>query len=94
MNKDSDSVILELGERMARVETHIQHMAQDISELKTSYREFKRDIFNRLDSLTVAINNNKNNPMDRKTKIAIYAALISSLGLILSKLIEILPLIL
>ena len=80
---------LEIVQRLSRVETKVDMLCQDFKDFKASYRSFKSEMFSKLDEVK------KNNPggsLNRSAKAAIIVALISSIGLVIQKIIEIIPL--
>ena len=81
---------LEIVQRLSRVETKVDVLCQDFKDFKDSYRTFKSEIFSKLDEV-YARKNNPGNSLNRSTKAAIIVALISSVGLVIQKIIEIIP---
>jgi len=106
MSTETD--ILRIVERLARVETLVTEIKgdvndlknrKDLQELKQSYKAFRKDFYEwerkveqKLDAIHAC--NNNNNGINRRDRVAIYVALISSVALVISKFIEIFPLLL
>jgi len=82
---------LEIVQRLSRVETKVDMLCEDFHDLKNSYKSFKTEMFKKIDDLRSC---NPRNSLKKSTKAAILVALISSLGLVVQKIIEILPVIL
>jgi len=81
---------LEIVQRLSRVETKVDVLCQDFKDFKNSYRSFKSEMFSKLDEVYTK-RNNPGNSLNRSTKAAIAVALISSVGLVIQKIIEIIP---
>jgi hypothetical protein len=79
-------------ERLVRVEERVQELRDDLRELKMSHRDFKKTMYQKLDTIQRDLTEIKAqraaNSLSWKYKGAILASLISSVGLIVSKLIE------
>ncbi len=104
---EESKLIIELLQRITKTETKVDSFKEKIDcmiesddKFKARYYKFEIDVLRKLDSIDTKLATvNKNNcngsfRLPLKYKIAILVACISFIGVILSKVIEVIPLIL
>lgn len=75
-------------ERLASIETHIEHMNDNIKEIKENYKSCSSDVSKRMTDVESAINNKLSGSLSPKEKTQIRIARISGISGILIAVIS------